>query len=1261
LFFPSFAVSGLPAPGLPFFPASSLLVEAETSGQLHLQPHYRNRQPLAAVFSKVQPGNDAFITEKYHEPIAGLLSRWAAELLTLPKTTRTLEAALTHDFRGATFRPAKRDVLRSISALQISRLQFNSEAALGANEFLAALKNELAAFNRLSVAEFQVTGIRVTSTTDQAATVKLQTDVRFELVGTCPDASREQRVGYWSIAWVLPNESEARIAGWRVTHEERARFSGPSRFTDVAPQAFASAASFRDQLSPGIDRWRTALDGACGIDIYGHNGIAMGDVDGDSFDDIYVCQPSGLPNRLYRNRGDGTFEDITESSGTGLLENTTCALFLDVTNSGRQDLVAVRAGGPSLFVNDGHGKFRERPNAFQFATPPQGTFTGAAAADYDNDGWLDIYFCLYSYYQGADQYRYPTPYYKAENGPPNFLLRNQRDGTFRDVTREAGLSANNTRFSFCCAWRPSPAGNAPDLYVVNDFGRKNFYANDGTGKFRDIAPEAGVEDVGAGMSVSCLDYNNDGKWDLYVANMWTAAGNRLASQSIFRERDDEAARALYHKHAKGNSTFQNLGENKFEDHTRKSGLAMGRWSWSSDAWDFDQDGFPDVYITNGMVTGPSREDLNSFFWRQVIANSPSDAKPSAAYEQGWNAINELIRADGTWSGFERNVLYLNNHDGTFSDVSGVLGMDFIEDARSFALGDLDHDGRLEMLLKNRGAPQVRLIKNQLPDLGSTISIRLQGVKSNRDAIGAIVAMHTQGGKQTQYVQAGSGFLAQHSKELTFGLGDHQGAVNATVWWPSGLVQELKDLPPGTRVSVREGDAAQLEPFRKSPNLSPSEGGTQISHSDPMETWLLQPISPPAAILDTSGKKYDLALYRGRPTLLLFTSESSPVRAANLQALEREGIAIQGSGLNVLVLQVANEDLDSKEAVSTTGAKSSFMKVSVSSDTCAIYNLLFRQLYDRHRDMPIPCAFLIDAEGQIVKIYQGSLDPDRITKDAAAIPQTREARIAKALPFAGYSGGYDFGRNYLSLGSIFFDRGYLDASETFFQLAAKDNPDNAEPAYGLGSIYLAQNKLAEARAAFERAVQLPANYPGTVGRAWNNLGILDAREGRLEASVRNFRKSLDIDPNYSVAINNLGNAYRQAKNWGEAQSAFEQSLKLDSQDAEANYGLGMVYAQKNDPQRALTYLKLAIAVRPDYPEALNNLGVVYLRLERAPEAESTFQHAMHVAPEFSQSYLNLARLYALQGKVSDARDVLNDLLKRKPGNAAATQELSLLPQ
>ena len=144
---------------------------------------------------------------------------------------------------------------------------------------------------------------------------------------------------------------------------------------------------------------------------------------------------------------------------------------------------------------------------------------------------------------------------------------------------------------------------------------------------------------------------------------------------------------------------------------------MGRWSWSADFWDFDHDGYSDLYVTNGYISAVDRTDIASFFWRQVVAKSPEDATPSLAYEHGWNAINELIRSDNSWNGYERNVMFANNRDGTFSEVSGVTGLDFLEDSRSFALADIDHDGRLEVILKNRNAPQLRILHNAMKTSG----------------------------------------------------------------------------------------------------------------------------------------------------------------------------------------------------------------------------------------------------------------------------------------------------------------------------------------------------------------------------------------------------------------------------------------------------------------------------------------------------------------------------------------------------------------
>ena len=1054
-----------------------------------------------------------------------------------------------------------------------------------------------------------------------------------------------------------------------MLEETRSRSVNPV-FTDITAQAFAGNSSYSGQLLHGADYWRTVLDGACGIDIYGHNGVSVGDIDDDGFDDLYVCQPAGLPNRLYHNRGDGTFEDITEASGVGILDNTACALFADFDNDGRQDLIVVRTGGPLLFLNQGGGKFRQKPDAFRFAQPPQGTFTGAAVADYDRDGWLDIYFCLYLYYQGTDQYKYPSPYYAAENGPPNFLMRNQRDGTFGDVTAETGLDKNNTRYSFCCGWGDYNRDGWPDLYVVNDFGRKNLYRNNGDGTFTDVAPQAGVEDVGAGMSVCWLDHDNDGAEDLYVANMWTAAGKRVSTQGIFQKGASEEVRALYRKHAMGNSLFRNNGNGAFQDRGASAGVEMGRWSWSSDAWDFDHDGFPDLYIANGMVSGVSRDDLNSFFWRQVVANSPVEAK-AQDYEQGWNVLNELIRSDGTWSGFERNVFYANNRNGTFSDVSGTVGLDFLEDGRAFALADFDHDGRLELFLKNRNGPQLRLLKNVMKDLAPSISFRLRGGKSNRDAIGAAVTVETEAGRQTRMLQAGSGFLSQHSKEVFFGLGEAKGPVRASIRWPSGVVQQLRDLPLNHRIWVEEGsEPSRMEAFvtgsqgLKSSSGRVPGGAAEAVPSPPfpdeVETWLLVPLAAPNFSLpDMAGQARTLTAFRGRPVLLNFWTTQSAGCQADLKTFNQVHKRWAGQGLQLLTVNV--DDSSDSESLRSQARERllTFPILHGSDEVAGIYNILYRYLFDRHRDMGLPTSFLINYIGEIVKAYQGPVNSEHVEQDVRHIPQAPAERLAKALPFPGVSDTLEFRRNHLNYGSVFFQRGYFDQAEASFQLALRDDPSSAEALYGLGSVYLKQEKTAAARESFERVTKLQASYPDTLANAWNNLGLLAAREGRIAEAIPSFHEALRLNPEHLVALENLGNAYRQLKSWDEARKAFGRALAVSPQDAEANYGLGMVFAQLDDSERAYEYLQRALKFRPGYPEALNNLGVLYLRTGRRDEAVLSFEECIRVAPAFDQSYLNLARVYALEGAPDKARNFLLELLKQHPDHVQARKMIEEL--
>jgi tetratricopeptide (TPR) repeat protein len=1237
-----------------------------SSPDYRLTPHYRAHAQLDSVLPKIPTGNDIFVSEKYVDQIEAVLAKWTLSFKQSSGRLQALEDSLAPAFLASPVRPSDVRCLRSGPGIEIFRSQFPDSPQIKKDQFLRDFATLISPLSEVLTAEFQVTDIELNAGTSPAfhPLTTIKTEVRYDLVGSSADFFREQRVGYWDLEWEMADSGEPRLRKWRTLGETHSRTASPV-FVDITSAAMAGNGSYESQLLRGSDYWRTVLDGACGIDVYGDNGIAVGDFNNDGFDDVYVCQPAGLPNRLYRNRGDGTFEDVTEASGVGILESTSCALFADFDNDGWQDLLVVRSSGPWLFLNQRDGTFRLQPNAFRFAQTPQGTFTGASVADYDRDGKLDVYFCLYLYHQGFGQYQYPSPYHDAQNGPPNFLMHNNGNGTFTDVTE--GINQNNNRYSFCCAWCDFNQDGWPDLYVVNDFGRKNLYRNNGDGTFTDVAAEAGVEDVGAGMGACWLDFDNDGRADLYVADMWSSAGQRVTTQDVFMPGVSGEVLSMYRKHANGNSLFHNEGDGRFRDSTETAGVGMGRWAWSTDSWDFDHDGFPDLYVTNGMISGPSPHDLSSFFWRQVVSQAPLKAKAAQDYEQGWSALNELIRSDGTLSGFERNVFYANNRDGTFSDVSGTVGLDFLEDGRAFALADFDHDGRLEVFLKNRNSPQLRILRNEIPGLGQSVAFRLSGRKSNRDAIGAEITLETKNGRQIKSLQAGSGFLSQHTKDVFFGLGTASGPLRATIRWPSGLVQALIDLPAGHRILVEEGSAEfRTEQFRKraAANARSSLQASPKLESLPSRfgTWLLAPVTAPDFSLpDLAGTAQSLSRFRGCHVLLNFWATAAASCKSELEVFERVYSKWAAQGLQLVSVNVNDQRDDATVLAYARDHGLSFPIVNASEDMAGIYNLIYRYLYDRHRDLAIPSSFLIDDRGIVVKLYQGPVDPQQVEKDFRSVPRNADERLKMALPFPGVTDLNEFRRNYLTYGFVYFQRGYLVQAEEAFRLALRDDPESAEAHYGLGSVHLKTQRLDDARQSFESALKLQPHYPDTWSNAWNNLGVIAMQTGRSEDAVGNFQAAVRENPKNLLALNNLGNAYRQQGRWPEAREALGRALQLNPDDAEANYGMGMVFARLNDTQRAYEYLQKTLALQPDNPEALNNLGILYLRTGRLNEGIDSFKECIRVAPDFAESYLNLAKVYAVQNERAMARNVLEQLLKQRPGDAMAQKALAGLPQ
>jgi tetratricopeptide (TPR) repeat protein len=1219
-----------------------------------LTPHYPAKSPLDEVLRYVAPGSDEYVTEKYAAEIAQRLEEWGQELRVNPATLSVLAKFLDPSLQATPLVPTQEKTLRSGNGITATKRTFSDAPLLGRERFLEQMRAYLAPLARLETAEFQIAEIEQTS----SSPLKVRLDIRYDLVGQHGNTGREERIGYWLMEWIYAESGGWRVCRW-TAREETLSQAGQPIFLDVTAQALGQAESYRNQMLHGMDYWRTVLDGATGIDVYGNRGLAAGDFDNDGLDDLYICQPPGLPNRLYHNRGDGTFEDVTEAAGVGVLDGTACALFADFENKGLQDLLVVCGSGPLLFLNQGNGKFSVKRDAFRFLNAPAGTFTHAAVADYDRDGRLDVYFGVYTYYLGLDQYHYPVPYFDARNGPPNFLFHNEGNGVFEDRTEAAGLNVENDRYTFACAWGHVNADGWPDLYVVNDFGRNNLYRNRGDGTFAAVSGEAQVNQPGAGMSACWLDFDNDGNQDIYAAGMWVAAGMRVFGQSAFHEKEPEEIRALYRRHMIGNSLYRNQGNGQFQNVAPRARVGMGRWSWSTDAWDFDHDGYPDLYIANGYISGRDAPDVSSFFWRQVVAKSPPSATPSESYERGWNAINELIRADATWNGFERNVFYLNNQDGTFSEVSGVAGLDFLDDSRAFALADIDHDGRLEIILKNRTGPQIRILHNAMKEIGGSLAFRLQGKKSNRDAIGTAVTVEAQGLRQTKYLEAGSGFLSQHSKELFFGVGKTEGTIRASIRWPSGLTQVFERLPVNHRVELKEGVREfSAKPFDAAPSPYTHGSESQVEERLPLavQTWLIQPLhAPEFSLPDLAGNHQELQSFRGKLVLLQFWATAAPACANQLRLLEKHQADWGPRELHVLCLNL--DDPQNSEAVRSFATKEgiSLPILLATQDVAGVYNIIYRYLFDRRRDLGLPTSFLLNRDGRIVKVYQGTLEPEWLLEDLGSLPDTPTGFLRKALPMKGTVFQDEFQRNDLTYGVALFQRGYLQEAAAAFKQVIIEKPDDPIAYYNLGTLYLRKDSLSEARRYLEQAVKLRSNY----AEAWNNLGMVSAQQGQEEDAIRNFERSLQIRPTYVTALLNLGNLLRRKGAFTEAQKLLEQALGTAPNDPETNYSIGMLYARQNQLDRASEYVGRAVALRPDYPEALNNLGILMVRQAQYPAAKREFETCIELAPDFDQAYLNLAKLYVVLNEKEKAREVLQALLRQQPEHKLAQQTLEML--
>jgi hypothetical protein len=551
------------------------------------------------------------------------------------------------------------------------------------------------------------------------------------------------------------------IATGNVSAAPRAKFSGlpwSARFLDVAAHAGLDMKFV--QGPPGRKSYIVEANGT---------GVAFLDYDNDGLLDVFLVNgtraepfPKGAEpvSRLYRNAGAGKFIDVTSRAGAGRSGwgNGVCGG--DVDNDGFLDLYVTYWGPNSLLRNTGKGAFEEIAAKSGVAGPPGEWSTGCAFLDYDRDGLLDLFVASYLEFDWKKTPRpgeHPycmfrdTPVYCGPRGLPHgraTLYRNLGGGLFQDVSETTGIRKARGFYAFTVSAVDLNRDGWTDIYAASDSTPSLYFRNNRDGTFSELATEAsiaynehGAEQAGMGLAFG--DYNNDGWVDFTKTNFIRDYPN----------------------------LYRNLGKGLFEDAVIAAGLAVNPHYvlWGTGLEDFDNDGWKDIFQVAGHV------------------------------------YPEIQKIDPSEEYANPRLLYRNLRNGKFEDVSHLAGPGVASKHNSHgaAFGDFDNDGAVDVLVMNMDEPP-SLLRNELSNSNRWIKVKLQGVKSNRSAIGATLIVHSSGVQQAAPVLSQSSFLSLNDMRLHFGLGQADAAQKFTVHWPSGAVEEFAGAPAGSLVLLVEG-------------------------------------------------------------------------------------------------------------------------------------------------------------------------------------------------------------------------------------------------------------------------------------------------------------------------------------------------------------------------------------------------------------------------------------------------------------------------
>jgi hypothetical protein len=530
-----------------------------------------------------------------------------------------------------------------------------------------------------------------------------------------------------------------------------------SRFVDVAAAAGLTATMFYGETTHAT--YVTEIMGA---------GCAFFDYDNDGWMDIFVLGgrrldsvPPGASNRLYKNHRDGTFTDVTAKSGLSDAGWATGVCVGDYNNDGHEDLFVTYYGQNRLYRNNGDGTFTDVTEKAGLLQPHLRFGSGCTFVDYNRDGWLDLFVANYA---DIDLANAPKPSLQMANCnyegvpvncgpsglplPTHSLYRNNGDGTFTDVSKDSGIGALRGSYGLTAAAFDADDDGWPDILVACDTTPSLLLMNNHDGTFREegllrgVALSADGKEL-AGMGIGIGDYDLDGRLDIVKTH--------------------------FQKQATG--LYRGIGKGDFEDITTQAGLAQERRfiSWGTGLVDLDNDGYPDIFVVTGNVY-PELEPVYPKYPRRG---------PRLVFRNVGNGKFIELGSDDAGPGISEQRV-----------------------SRGCAFGDFDNDGDLDIVIMNRNeAPS--LLRNDAPAANNWLKIRLEGVKSNRSAIGSRILVRYGGKLQAQELMSQSSYLSSNDPRLHFGLGGERSA-DIEIRWPLGDVETLKAVSANQLVTIREG-------------------------------------------------------------------------------------------------------------------------------------------------------------------------------------------------------------------------------------------------------------------------------------------------------------------------------------------------------------------------------------------------------------------------------------------------------------------------